>query len=72
MLPLRVIVDLGVMVMKGVLHTFQISRTGTSPSDAVLGHTKDTFLLGGDMLTVYPLQGIESAYSKTQREDGER
>ena len=35
-----------------VLNTLQISKTGTSPSDAVQCHTQDT-----------PLQGIQSTFS---------
>ena len=41
-LPLWVRVDLGVMAIKGWLHSPQSSRTGKSPQDVVFCHTDDT------------------------------
>ena len=43
-----------------VLHTFKISRTGDSPSDAVSCYNQDTLFLDGKVLTC--LQGIQVAH----------
>ena len=45
---------------EGVFHTFQILKSGASPSDAVLYHTQNTPF----WVSLNPLQEVQSAYSK--------
>ena len=48
---------------EGVLHTSQISRTGTSPSDAILCYTKDIpFMVVGNVFI--PWQQLLSAVNR--------
>ena len=52
--------------IKGVLHTFQCSRTGASLSDVVKYHTQDTSFQKG----LIPLQEIQSAYTNPSQKEG--